>query len=68
MQVLVGPDNAEGMLAQWLYEYASFAMFIAEPLLRSRVVIDENAGPPTSEGAAVSRQVAELLAPLAPDS
>ena len=67
VQVLVGPDNAESMLAQWLYEYASFAMFIAEPLLRTRVV-DEGAGPPTSEGAAVSRKVAELLAPLAPDN
>jgi len=66
VQVLVGPDNAESMLAQWLYEYASFAMFIAEPVLRSRVV-DEGSGP-TSEGAAVSRKVAELLAPLAPDN
>lgn len=64
--VLVGPENATGMLGQWLYEYASFAMFIAEPLLRSRMV-DEGAGP-VSEGAAVSRRVAELLAPLAPDS
>ncbi|MEQ9321808.1 MAG: DUF4388 domain-containing protein [Polyangiaceae bacterium] len=67
VQVLVGPENAESMLAQWLYEYASFAMFIAEPLLRTRVV-DEGAGPPTSEGATVSRKVAELLAPLAPDN
>jgi hypothetical protein len=66
IMVLVGPENATAMLAQWLYEYASFAMFIAEPLLRSRVV-DEGAGP-TSEGAAVSRKVADLLAPLAPES
>jgi hypothetical protein len=67
IQQLVGGENALGMLAQWLYEYASFAMFIAEPLLRSRV-IDEASGPPTSQGAAVSRRVAELLAPLAPES
>jgi hypothetical protein len=57
---MVGPADRLGMLAQWLYEYASFAMFIAEPLLRSRS--DPNG---QSEGAAVSRQVAELLAPLA---
>jgi hypothetical protein len=63
--VLVGPEGAEAMLAQWLYEYASFAMFIAEPLLRQRIV-DEGSGP-TSEGATVSRRVAELLAPLAPE-
>ncbi|MCA9623056.1 MAG: DUF4388 domain-containing protein [Myxococcales bacterium] len=65
VQVLVGPGNAETMLAQWLYEYASFAMFIAEPLLRARPTSDD-AGP-LSEGAVVSRKVAELLAPLAPE-
>ena len=65
VQVLVGPESAESMLAQWLYEYASFAMFIAEPLLRSRATTD---AAPMSEGAAVSRRVAELLAPLAPES
>ena len=59
--------SSDRELAEWLYEYASFAMFIAEPLLRTRVV-DEGAGPPTSEGATVSRKVAELLAPLAPDN
>ncbi len=63
---LVGSDSATAMLAQWLYEYASFAMFIAEPLLRSRV-IDEGQGP-VSEGAVTSRKVAELLGPLAPES
>lgn len=63
---LVGPDSATSMLAQWLYEYASFAMFIAEPLLRSRMV-DEGQGP-MSEGATVSRKVAEMLAPLVPES
>jgi hypothetical protein len=63
---LVGPESAAPMLAQWLYEYASFAMFIAEPLLRSRM-IDEGHGP-VSEGAAVSKRVSELLQPLAPES
>lgn len=74
VEQLAGPENAISMLAQWLYEYASFAMFIAEPLLRSRVSRDEapHSGPPhsgpLSEGVVVSRKVSELLAPLAPDS
>jgi hypothetical protein len=64
--VLVGPDQAETMLAQWLYEYVSFAMFVAEPYLR-----------PPSEGASrkadanatgLAKKVAELIAPLAPKS
>ena len=67
VEQLAGPNNATSMLGQWLYEYASFAMFIAEPLLRSRPSFhDPNEGP-ASEGAAVSRRVAELLAPLAPE-
>ncbi len=65
VQVLAGSEDTESMLAQWLYEYASFAMFIAEPLLRARSASEEA---PMSEGAAVSRRVAELLAPLAPES
>jgi len=32
--VLVGPEQAETTLAQWLYEYVSFAVFVAEPFLR----------------------------------
>jgi hypothetical protein len=32
--VLVGPTEAEGTLSQWLYEYVSFAVFVAEPFLR----------------------------------
>lgn len=56
--VLIGPEGVTEMLGQWLYEYASFAMFIAEPMLRAA---DE-------DGAArVSRGVAELLQPLAPE-
>ena len=57
-EVLIGADGAAEMLAQWLYEYASFAMFIAEPLLRAA---DD------AHAAQVSRQVADLLAPLAPE-
>lgn len=57
-EVLIGPEGVTEMLAQWLYEYASFAMFIAEPLLRAT---DE------SKAQTVTRQVAELLKPLAPE-
>lgn len=69
VEQLAGPDNATSMLGQWLYEYASFAMFIAEPLLRGRSsMVDLGDNGPASEGAAVSRRVAELLAPLAPEN
>ena len=57
-EVLIGPDGAAEMLGQWLYEYASFAIFPAEPMLRAA---DE------AHAAQVSRQVADLLAPLAPE-
>lgn len=67
VEQLAGPDNATTMLGQWLYEYASFAMFIAEPLLRSRPSFHDASQGPASEGAAVSKRVAELLAPLAPE-
>ena len=63
IEILVGRDDAVAMLSQWLYEYASFAMFIAEPLLRVRR-LSEGTEPPSTEGATVSRQVADLLKPL----
>jgi hypothetical protein len=54
--MMVGPGPAGiAMLSQWLYEYASFAVFMAEPSLR---------GTPAHAGA-VSK-AGELLAPLAP--
>lgn len=56
--VLIGPEGVTEMLGQWLYEYASFAMFIAEPMLRAA---DE------AEATRVSSEVAELLGPLAPE-
>jgi hypothetical protein len=67
VEQLVGTGDSVSMLAQWLYEYASFAMFIAEPLLRSKIVESGAGGPVSTESAAVSRAVAELLTPLAPD-
>jgi hypothetical protein len=52
--VLVGPPQAETTLSQWLYEYISFAVFVAEPFLRG--------------GSNLSKRVAELVRPLAPKS
>jgi hypothetical protein len=60
--VLVGPDQAEPMLAQWLYEYVSFAMFVAEPYLRP----DGPGGRRSEGGSQLAKSVAELMAPLAP--
>lgn len=45
-------------LAGWLYEYATYAMFVAEPVMRA------GAG---REAASISSRVARLIAPLAPD-
>jgi hypothetical protein len=56
--MLVGPDQAEAMLSQWLYEYASFALFLAEPVVRQ--------GDAASPAAKSVKRVAELVAPLAP--
>jgi len=67
IDLLVGGGNSVAMLGQWLFEYASFAMFIAEPLLRLRPRADGGSAA-APQSAAVSRAVAELLSPLAPDS
>jgi hypothetical protein len=70
--VLVGPDQAEGMLAQWLYEYISFAMFVAEPHVRQGEAARlHNASPSTRGGPAsahqpLAKRIAELIAPLTP--
>jgi hypothetical protein len=57
IQVLVGPTDAESTLAQWLHEYASFAVFVSEPMLRG----EDGSGPQT-----LARRVAELITPFAP--
>jgi hypothetical protein len=65
--VLVGPDQAETTLVQWLYEYISFAVFVAEPFLRGG---HEGAEGPVSirsgGGSSLSRRVSELVRPLSP--
>jgi Domain of unknown function (DUF4388) len=58
MRALPNVDNPERTLAEWLYEYASFAMFIAEPVLRAG---------PRSDATAITAHVSTLLAPLAPE-
>lgn len=63
--LIAGLAQVDVMLSQWLYEYASFAMFVAEPYLR--VGAD---GTPTSKRndgqPPLSRRIAELVGPLAP--
>lgn len=51
-QMLVGPQCDE-TLSQWLHEYASFALFVLEPALR------------TGGREGVAKKAAELIAPLA---
>lgn len=56
--MLAGPDQAEGMLAQWLHDYVSFAIFIADPVLRA-------AAKATAHSPAFAKNIAEIVAPLA---
>lgn len=53
------PKRAEERLAAWLYDYASYAVFLARPHLDRR---DIGAG----ASGRVSRRVADLLDPIAP--
>ncbi len=56
IQMLAGPGEAgEAMLSQWLYEYASFGLFVSEPILRT-----------LEKQHTTARKVGELIAPLAP--
>jgi hypothetical protein len=57
IRVLVGPADAESTLAQWLHEYASFALFVSEPMLRG----EEGSAP-----LPLARRVAELITSFAP--
>jgi len=66
--VLVGPDQAETMLAQWLYEYVSFAMFVAEPYLRPASEVPGASRKGEMMGSSLAKKVAALVAPLAPKS
>ncbi|MBK8257661.1 MAG: DUF4388 domain-containing protein [Polyangiaceae bacterium] len=62
--VMVGPGQAESMLAQWLYEYISFAVFVAEPFLRQHEAgaAARKDGPPSQP---LSKRLSTLIAPLA---
>lgn len=61
--LMVGQAQAEVTLAQWLHDYISFAVFVAEPYLRQH-----EAAPSTkrdgSQSAPLSRRLAALVAPL----
>ena len=75
--VMVGPEQAEAILAQWLYEYISFAMFVADPHVRhAGDVAARREGklgplsvrsvPPMPERPSLAKRIAELIAPLTP--
>ncbi|HZF55481.1 MAG TPA: DUF4388 domain-containing protein [Polyangiaceae bacterium] len=75
--VMVGPEQAESMLAQWLYEYISFAMFVADPHVRHAGEVgarrEEKFGPMSvrpvpqmPERPSLAKRIAELIAPLTP--
>lgn len=66
--VMVGPDQAEATLGQWLYEYVSFAIFVAEPFLRPNAdaSADGSRRPESSPGSMLAKRVSELVSPLAP--
>jgi hypothetical protein len=67
--VLVGPTEAESTLAQWLYEYVSFAVFVAEPFLRpgaDHPPVSLRSGAAAQAQGSLAKRVAELVVPLAP--
>jgi hypothetical protein len=63
--LIAGRAQVDVMLSQWLYEYASFAMFVAEPYLRiapdGTPMSKRNDGQPP-----LSKRIAEIVGPLAP--
>jgi hypothetical protein len=63
--VMVGPGQAEQMLSQWLYEYVSFAVFVAEPYLREHEAspASKRDGPASTQP--LSKRLSSLIAPLA---
>ncbi|MSP24154.1 MAG: DUF4388 domain-containing protein [Myxococcales bacterium] len=61
LALLVAEADATRQLAEWLYAYAAYAMFVAEPLLRARLGEHQSA-----EIAALSKRVAELLRAVTP--
>lgn len=62
--VMVGPAQAEAMLSQWLYEYVSFAVFVAEPYLRQHEAAPSSRGDGTASQP-LSKRLSSLIAPLA---
>jgi hypothetical protein len=58
------PAEAEEMIGRWLYEYASYALFLARPHLRRAA--EKRSPSPSPERGAVSQRVAVILEPIAP--
>lgn len=56
-----GMDDAEERVGSWLYDYASYAIFLARPHLHRRY-----GDVPRDDFARISMRVAALLAPIAP--
>jgi hypothetical protein len=54
------PKEAEAMLGRWLYEYASYALFLARPIVRRAE--DARRSQPRQR---LSQRVAEILEPIA---
>jgi hypothetical protein len=58
-------SEPEDALGRWLYEYASYALFLARPqLLRARQERAESGAP--SEQPRLSQRVAQILEPIVP--
>ena len=63
---LCGPDELEEKLGPWLYDYASYALFLARPLLhREKDAKPQEAGDP-SPTKRLSQRVSAVLEPIAP--
>jgi hypothetical protein len=61
------PDEAEEMLAGWLFEYASYALFLARPHVR-RAEQAQSVRPGEVVGSRdpITKRIASLLEPIAP--
>ena len=59
-------DGADAMLSQWLYEYASYALFVARPHLHRGQAAREPGTEETSLSKRLSQRVSAVLEPIAP--
>jgi hypothetical protein len=59
-------DGADAMLSHWLYEYASYALFVARPHLHRGQAAREPGTEETSLSKRLSQRVSAVLEPIAP--